>query len=476
MQIRKQIKFSHFQKTLAITLTAVVLNSCGNAWMSSQKRKNSPSALMLSGQWAYDKGDFENAVNFFQQVVDSDTANANARIRLAYAINAHSGLNPLDLIAKLANLNKAPAASATPKAALEDANLFFQEPDIFLDDPKPASGASSVTAFAEVIGLSKVEKDALYLKKLKTIDQLRAASPRYALLHRSWKAICQLIPKSALDSVVGKDKILQKNLEIENCKGGLPATSKERTSALFAAAIGSMAQAAGLYQIALDYDGDGQIDLVTQAQSITTDLTALNAKAKELGSKGTQTIDDITALGETMSQLNTKMAELTSLSATLKGELINLTLAHFGFVALLTAGMGMPESMTKSITGTLSKFNEAKDKLNGFLSAGSPAAGGAGGTDKGTQSQQIAQNAAKASEAVDTLILKQTASINANTDLTPEQKTEKLAVLEKNKQQSCSNFENLKVAYNLPANTAPPTQCTATALYLNDVVTADQFN
>ena len=456
MQIRKQIKFSHFQKTIAISLMAAVLNSCGNAWMSSQMRKNSPSALMQSGQWAYDKGDFEAAVNFFQQVVDSDTANANARIRLAYAINAHSGLNPIDLIAKLASLNKTPAA-ATLNSDLVVANLF-------LEDPKPASGTSSVTAFAEVIGLSKVEKDALYLQKLKTIDQLRAASPRYALLHRSWKAICQLIPKPSLESVLAADKTLQKNLEIENCKGGLPTSAKVHTSALFAAAIGSMAQAAGLYQIVLDYDGDGQIDLVTQAQSITTDLTALNAKAKELGSKSTQTIDDITALGDTMSQLNTKMAELTSLSATLKGELINLTLAHFGFVAVLTAGMGMPESITKSITGTLSKFNEAKEKLNGFLSAGSPTAGGSGGTDKGTQSQQIAQNVAKASEAVDTLILKQTASINANTDLTPEQKTEKLAVLEKNKQQSCSNFENLKVAYNLPANTAPPTQCAVAGL------------
>lgn len=445
--------FSHSRKVATLSTVAAAaacllsFSGCGNSWMSSKERNETPSALMQSAQWAYDKGDFTKAVTIYSKIVAKDPNNASARIRLAYTYNALSGLTPLDLVSKLGKLS---SQSKTSGAAAGGTT--------------PAAGSNSISAFAEVVGLPANEKKALAGQSFKTIASLRAASPRFATLHDSWKTICQLIPKKTLDTVIASDTRLAGNLDLTVCKGGLSDAGLSKTSALFAAAMGAMAQAAGLYQIILDADGDGEIDLVKQASTLSKDLEALKAKAD-----AAQANADLSSLQSTLTDVNTKLASLTEMADFLKGELISLALADFSFVAALTANLGMPESMTNSINSTITKFNEAKTKLNEYTSTGSSATS--------TSSSALKASAQKAAQAVDTLYTKQLSSIEGSSTLTPAQKEEKKAELQTKIGQSCTSFDSLKSAYNLPADTQKPAQCTTSAaLNLSDSTSSDTFN
>lgn len=407
------------QQKLAHTFLAVgfiaSFTGCGNGWISSKQRESSPSALMLKGNYAYDKGNFESATGYYQSLLDADPTNAQARIRLAYALNAQANLSPLSLVQKLSSISTTPTPSSTAGT----------------------SSSNSISVFTGLVGLSSLEKTMISqaAPAVTTAAQLRSLSARFALLHQSWKVICQLLPASVLNTALGTDQKLKASLEAEVCKGGLTDASDVKTTAMFAATMNSLAQATGMYQAVLD-DGNGNIKIVDQAKTIIANLEVIQ--------KSSTTETDPQKLTNQMNALSDNLTQLANIGKIFQSELVNLTLGHFAIVASMSAAIGLPDSVNASISKAVTSFNDAKAKINDYLAPGSAPSGGA---PSGTQNK-IKDAAAKASVSIDAIVAKQ--------PMTPENH----ATLVK----ACSNFNTFLTTYSLPPDTQKPKSCQSASL------------
>ena len=401
--------------TVGAVMSLGLLTACGNTWVSSKQRESSPSALKLKGDYAYDKANFADSTKYYQLLLDADPTNGEARIRLAYSLNAQADLAPFNLVEKL-------SALSTPAKTTGAA---------------PATATSSITTFTGLVGLSDAEK-ALVVNAnpaVTTAAQLRVVSKRFAQLHASWKVVCQLLPANVLASALGSDERLKTMLDVGACKGGLADASKVKTSALFAATMGSLAQASGLYQTILD-DGKGNIKVVEQAKTVSASIETIQ--------KSIAAETDPAKLSAKMTELSDNLAQLAAIGAVFQGELIALTLGHFGIVASMSAAIGLPDSVNASINKAVTSFNDAKGKINDYLAVGSSNSGAS------AYQAKIKDAATKASASVDEIYKKQ------------PQTAENQAQLKK----TCDNFDSFATTYKLPAGTAKPTSCSAASFAL----------
>lgn len=415
-------------------LAALASHGCGNAWITSKERENSPSALMTKAQFAYDKGDFEKAAEYFGKVVDKDPTNEKARIRLAYAINGRAGLSPFDLVTKLTNL-KSPTASSGASATMGGST--------------GSSSTSSITQFTNLVGLDAADKTAIanaLKSKPKTIGTLRSVSPRFALLHESWLAACQLVPKDALDLVIASNTTLRSAFEVTSCKGGLTDPARVKSSALFAVVMMALAQGSGLYQTVLDANGDGKVDLEVQATQIQQEVTALSNQS---GGSAEQ-------IGARMQAINEKLALLGALGKEVTGELVTVALAHFEFVAKLSAKIIFPDDVNKKMTDAITKFNETRDKLNQFTKTGA---------SQSSSTNKVQDAAKKASASLDKMYDERKAAAGSD--------PAKVESLNQDMTKACTNFDALKAQFGLPADVTKPTKCAAAGAGLTGFALTD---
>ena len=409
-----RVKASRLQFVqLAIGLL-LFTNGCGNSWMASQERKSTPSALIEEGQYAYDKRNFQTAVNFFQKAVEKDPNNQEARLKLAYSLNATAGVELYDVISGFIKFNQSGSDTA----------------------------ANPLKIFVDVVGLNSQEAASI-VEKIKSVgyndlQSLRNVSNKLMTLQKSWRVICRLIPADYLSKVVGTDNDLASDLEVDtSCLGGLPSKNIS-TGVLLVAAFGAMAQGAAFYQTALDTNNDGNIDFVVEAESLSKAIETLKTDST------TATPD---AAVQKLTNLNQQLESLTSLNVKIKSRLVTMTLAQFTLLEWLIANIpGLPEAVKSQISTSIAKFGEAREKLSSYMASGQNTAGA---TTTATQGAGIQSRVDLASTTVNTLKDKACASSGSQqcTDFTNSLTN------------TCKNFDALKLAYNLSPTTQKPSGC-----------------
>jgi hypothetical protein len=414
-------------KKLTFILPIIFLG-CGNSWLTTQSRENTTSALFAKGQLEYDKGNFSKALEYFEKILKREPENEQTRIFVSYSLNGRANLSPFSLINNLTKISSTSAASGG------------------------TSSAVSITSITNIAGLTVDEKAQFLGKVPNTVTELRKTSRKFELLHKSWLEVCQLLPKASIERVVGTSLRLGNILEIQKCLGGKNANEKIKSSAVFAAVMQSLGIASGLYQVFLDADGDGNIDLVKSAETITSNIQSYKTQA--------ETTTDIGSLNATLTLLNNAMSELATIGTRLQGELFEYTLAEFEIVSdlIATGLLNLPTKATESITKGIAKLNEAKEKAKSFTDNGtSQKTSGSNSKDKITAGSQ------NASQTIDKLVQKQEQQIAT---LSGEEKTNAMQKLATEKIKVCSNYSSLQSIYGLAAN--KPAACSGVSLLENN--------
>jgi hypothetical protein len=422
-------------KGLSLVLLAGILaTGCGA--LTSSERKSSPSALLLDAQHAFDKSQYTKAISLYEKIIAQDPNNDIARIRLAYAINSDAGLGLLSVMGKLI---KGTSTSSTSGAAAGSS----------------AGSTNSLSTFTAAVGFDTAEKADFTTKTggVTPIDaeNFRESSVKLQKLHKSWKTICRLVPKETLDAIAKTD-VLKKTLSIQECGGGLANKGDAKFSALFAASMAIMAEAATLYQMVLDADGDGEVDFAKKATDIKTTLDGDSVKIATSG-------ETVETINTKITTLNTKLTELKSLGDQIQGELVSLTIADFGLVVSLISSIpGIPADVSKKINDALTKFSEAQTKIQAYMSSATDTA-----SANSAERTKLTDAAVKASSRLDEAMVKQQTAIDA---LPADQKEAAQTKFATQKTDACTNFDSLKTTFGLPATVSKPTACATASLTL----------
>ena len=440
---------------IALGTVTGATSGCGNGWTSSKEREKSPSALMLKAQLLYDKGNFVEAAAAYQAILDVSPQNERARLRLSYALNGEAGLGPLDLLTKLSKAQATPApaakSGAAPSASTTSKNSLTQLTG--------AAGLSSAEVAAVIKANPKTFQDLLTAEtkyaSMATSDatsyaNLVTASRRFQKLQASWRTVCQLIPKRILDAVVNVSEVRKKAFEIEKCLGGFDS-EYQKPAILFAAAIGTLAQGAALYQIKLDTDNDGTVDAIKTAETLAKDLSGLGAAST--------TVTDPAEIKKNIDTLNTKVTALNAIGETLKHELVDVALAQFEIMSLLLTAIEdvIPENVGKTLLAGIKKFEESKGKITGYVNTKSTSSSG---KTSAAKQDKIAASAASASKAADAYYDKYKTQI-----ATDPQAADKQVEFDASFAKTCDQFDALKATYG--ATTAQkPANCAQFSLAL----------
>lgn len=422
MKLKASFKSTKARVTLFSSV--VLLVSCGNQWMSSSDRENTPSAMLKKAMKADDKGDYDTSIALYRQMLEKDPTNDNVRIRLAYALNGKAGLGFFEVVDKMNNSTATATSTSTSTGTSQN---------------------SSLGVISKVVGLTDSEKssivDTVNANSAASMSEIRQKSILLTTLHESWLAICRVLPSEIIEKHVNSDAIVKVAANGDECKGGLPA-SQVKASAKFAAALQLIAEGMILYQTVIDSDGDSQLDLLKKADTVNSSIATIQGQIS--GATGSQ----ITTL---LSDLNQSMAELKSLGDAFKSEAISLALADFSMVADIIADMeGLPDDLKANIRSTVDKFSEAKNKMNDFSQAGKRKATTG---SSGTAANDPVKATEKATQAFNDLNTK-------ISTLSGQEKTKAQAQMT----QACTNFDSVKSIYNLPDDTQKPAGCATTNL------------
>ena len=415
LQIRKNFPF------LSVLAVAVSATGCGNSWTDSGDRKETPAALMVEADKAYDQEKYDKAAELYEKVFSLDPAADTAKIRAAYSFLGTVGLTVFKLFEDFSSTTTATSGS---------------------------SATSGLDKVIGVVGLNTAQKqaviDATTADKTVARDpqKFRAASTKLQKLQRGWKALCAVLPTATLDAAVAGDEKYKTYYSSDSCtqRGNLTVA---RDSALLAAAVITMSEAASFYQVAFDADGNGELDFVTSSTTIQTKITSAQAKAAV----------QATAM-QGLTDLNEALGALTDLSASVESDLVSLTDRHFEVVSSLIASIPEIDSSVKdSINKGVTAFRDARKVFLAFSKSYSAGAVSASGQSQRTSLEnrvgQIGSN-------IDTAIANEQARINA---LSGAEKAAAQAQLEQQTTTSCSNFDAVKTAYGLPASLQKPASC-----------------
>lgn len=410
----------------SVCIMALVNTSCGNAWITTSERENSIAGLMQTADYAYDKLEFAKASEHYRKALELDPTMEDTMIKLAYSINGEAGLTILDFVA---NFLKSDSSQ----------------------DTQLAENNNPLSLLTNTVGLSQEDIDAIVNAETPptSIADIRALSKRFQKLQESWLVICKVMPKNLFDTVFESETEQFKELfGLSSCQDGLEEGRTASSAALFAAGLQFMAQAAGLYQTILDSNGDGEVDLVSQGTRAVNELEQLrsqSAAAADGQAIDTSALAAINARLDTLQDLQRQITE---------GELITYSLTCFSLVAALIASIeSIPDQVAANIDQSIERINSAQTTLTQYTGVNSS-------SNDAEQGKKVKEALGKASQTVDNLYQK--------VDALPagEEKDKKRQELDENVDEVCSNFEETKDLFNLPADTERPQKCgeTVTAL------------
>ncbi|MEY4066653.1 MAG: hypothetical protein RIR26_2861 [Pseudomonadota bacterium] len=381
----------------AIAAVALSVTACGV--LSSPDREETPSRLILKAQAAYDAGKYDEAISLLEKAVDKDPSNVEARVRLAFSYNGSLGISPTTMIKSLAGGSSS------------------------------GSGSSDITKLTGGAGLSKEKTDAIQdadkAGTLTTVAQLRKDFEDFAKFQKAFLVLCPLFSTTTLSSLREKAESAVTLMEVKKCGSGLASSDANVSIAALSLAI---QQFASLYNAILDPNGDGKIDVQEKA-------TEASDKIKNLSTSGG---GDPT---QNLASLNTAMTSLTTVAATLKGEIFKLAIAQFSIISAVAEGSNLPDSVKTPLKKAVDGLDAAIGKVNEYLDAGKTTAGAAGGASGSVATGTAAKDAADKANA------------KANDLLTNASDADKL--------KTCNQVYCLRSTYGLPNDDANmPTNCT----------------
>lgn len=369
----------------ALAATLFALSACGA--LSSKEREETPSALMLKAQTAYDSGKYEDAIVYLNKVVAKDPSNQEARVRLAFSLNASIGVSPLNLLKSL-------TGSGTGSSGTNG------------DLGKITSGA----------GLSKAKTEKIKSERavLTDVSKLRSKFSEFRVFQEAFLTLCPLFSTQTLNDLKERSPSAVTLMEIDKCNNGVPVSDANVSIAALTLAID---QFATLYNSVLDTNGDGVIDVQKDAQDASSKLSSINPAEGAAA----------------LASLNNATQTLTTVSATLKGDVFKLATAQFSIISSVIRGSNLPANIADPLNKAVTALESSLNTINGYLDAGKT-------TGSSTSSGQSAVTAAN----------------NANTKADAILATKSPA----EKQETCKNVYCLRDAYGLPKGDADmPTQC-----------------
>lgn len=327
---------------VTVALTMFALSSCGV--LSSPERDETPSALALRAQEAYDKGDYAQAVELLEKLKKLDPSNVDARIKLAFSYMAVSEISFTDTIKGFAKLNGAGGGltGLTSNSGLDEDQLTKL---------KSENNVSLLSA-----------------------DELRAKSAELSRFHTAFLSLCELFSAETISTLKESAKSASEILQLEQCGAGLPESRASVSIAALFLAINQFSTFAKL----LDFDknNDGKIDIEETASSASTKISGAT---------------DI-------NQLTTAMETLTDTANFLSSDGFKWAFAQFKIIDAVIVGSGLPEQVKAPLTKITQTLNESIDKINGFVDQGASTGNSVGAGTKATEA------AAKANEKADALL------------------------------------------------------------------------
>lgn len=346
----------------ALAAALFALSACGV--LSSPERDETPSALMLRAQAAYDSGKYSEAVSLLQDVVKKDPSNEEARIRLAFSYNGSIGVTPLNLLKTLASSSSAPSSGGT--------------------------GNSDITKLTSGAGLSKTRTEEIKNKRnsLTSVDILREQFEEFQTFQDAFLTLCPLFSKTTLDTLRVKSASAVTLMKLDQCRDGVVSSN---VNVSIAALILAIDQFSTLYKSILDSDGDGQIDAEKDSKDASDSISGLSA--------GTGTTD------ESLSKLNIATQKLTGVATTLKGEVFKLAIAQFSVISAVVDGSNLPSTIAVPLKKAVDGLDAAVAQINKYLDAGkatSTSTGGAAAQDAAAKANEKAQTLLAGQDATKT--------------------------------------------------------------------------
>jgi tetratricopeptide (TPR) repeat protein len=310
------------------------LSSCGV--LSAPERDETPSALALRAQEAYDKKDFAKAVELLEKLKKLDPSNVDARIKLAFSYMAVSEIKFTETIKGFAELNGAGGGltGLTSNSGLDEDQLTKL---------KSENNVSLLSA-----------------------DELRAKSAELNKFHKAFLSLCELFSAETIYSLKESAKSASEILQLEQCGAGLPESRASVSIAALFLAINQFSTFAKL----LDFDknNDGKIDIEETASSASTKISGAT---------------DI-------NQLTTAMKTLTDTANFLSSDGFKWAFAQFKIIDAVIVGSGLPEQVKAPLTKITQTLKESIDKINGYVDQG---ASTGSSVEAGAKAKDAADNA-----------------------------------------------------------------------------------
>lgn len=317
-----------------VALTMFALSSCGV--LSAPERDETPSALALRAQYAYDKGNYAEAVELFEKLKKLDPSNVDGRVKLAFAYMANAGISHIDTLKKFAELGGAGGNLTT------------------LTDSSGIKGDS--------IDQLKRENNV----SLMTADELRAASPEILKIHKAFLGLCELFTSDTLATLRESAKSATGILQLDNCGEGISTSDGSVSIAALFLAINQFSTFANLLDF--DKDKDGKIDIEVSTANASTQINGAS----------------------NISQLTNAMKVLTDAANFLSSDGFKWAFAQFKVIDAVVSGSNLPSNVKEDLTKVTSTLNASIDKINGYVDQGNSTGSTVGA---GAKAEEAAQKA-----------------------------------------------------------------------------------
>lgn len=329
--------------TLALTMFA--LSSCGV--LSSPERDETPSALALRAQYAYDKGNFAEAVELLEKVKKLDPSNINNLTKLAFSYLSQAGYSPAEIAKKATGL----------------------------------SGNVEIGSLMQLLTISperiKEIRDSINVQSA-TAEDIREIL-EFGNLHKAFLALCSGFSGVTIEDIKTNSKSAESLIEIGNCGSGLPALDG---GIALGGVFVALSQFLTLAEVTDFFDGDGKsIRLVSEVSRLQTQMGAAS----------------------TLDAVRDNLSALDNLAKILKSDSFILLVSQIKIMNSVLVGSNLPNSVKAPLTEGIAKAVQQLEKVDEFLGQSSTTTPVAGSV-----STEANKAAAKANEKLDEYIKEDT--------------------------------------------------------------------
>lgn len=312
--------------------------SCGV--LSSPERSETPSALILKAQAAYDAGDYSSAVSLLEPLVQKDPGNVAARTRLAYSHMGTAGVSILNMIK-----SKIPSDSGSSTTSSDNINSLTQNSGL------PAERIETLKS-----------KSA----QITTIESLREQFTEFQTFQKAFEVLCPVLPSTTLIKLNDLNSKMKEVLNISSCGSG---TSDVNSDIIFATLFLTLAQVSTLQPVFLGTETDGKtFSIEAQAKQASDKITTLSSA---------QSNDPSTALTN-LQELNRSLTTLNTVVNTLEGEVVKFSSAQITILSAVVGGSNLPDEVKTSITKLETSLNTALNAVNKYSNKSQSAASSSG--------------------------------------------------------------------------------------------------